>query len=109
MLRCIYNTYSGRVIKGMGRNLAAQKGATMSEYELIEEWHIESDESEPNPVVEKVLRDITQYQDGPSNIYIGDVLWYFYGKRMWQPKDGKEWVGKQILTYDERGEYFEND
>jgi hypothetical protein len=81
----------------------------VSEYELVADYELETDEYSPDPVVEKVLRDITQYQEGPSNIYIGETLWYFYGKRMWQPKDGKEWAGKQVLTYDAKGEYYEDD
>lgn len=75
----------------------------MSMYELVSEWHIETDADEPDPVVEKVLRDITLYRDGLANIYIDGVLWLFNNDRMWKPDNGKEWVGKDVIHYDANG------
>ena len=74
--------------------------------EHIDDVEIEySGEGEPDPIVKKVLLDITQYQDGPCDIWIGDKLYAFEGRRMW-PIDKLR--GKWELTYDAQGEYFED-
>lgn len=65
-----------------------------------------SGQSNPDPIVVKVLNDIAGYRDDQCDIWIGERLFAYESGRMW-PIEALR--GKWELTYDENGEYYENE
>lgn len=83
----------------------------MSEYKLTESGKVTTDDNIVNPVVEKVLLDISQYQSLECNIFIGGELWLYYRGCIWKSENGKTWahgINAPSLTYDARGDYYED-
>ncbi len=81
------------------------------EYRLTMSGRVETDETPVNPIIEKVLLDISKYQNLECNIFIGGELWLYYRGCIWRSPNSKTWahgINAPSLTYDSQGNYYED-